>query len=31
MQEELKECQEGSIYTYIPKDLIEDLYKHLKQ
>ena len=30
-KEELKECQEGSIYTYVPKDLIEDLYKHLKQ
>ena len=30
-KEELKECQEGSIYTYVPKDLIEDLYKHLKR
>ena len=30
-KEELQECCEGSIYTYVPKDLIEDLYKHLKQ
>ena len=30
-KEELKECQEGSIYTYVPKDLIEDLYKYLKK
>ena len=30
-KEELQECQEGLIYTYVPKDLIEDLYKYLKQ
>ena len=30
-KEELKECQEGTIYPYVPKDLIEDLYKYLKQ
>lgn len=29
-EEELKEYQEGSVYPYVPKDLIEDLYKHLK-
>ena len=30
-KEELQEYQEGTIYTYVPKDLIEDLYKHLKK
>ena len=30
-KEELQECYEGSIYTYVTKDLIEDLYKYLKQ
>ena len=30
-KEELKECQEGSIYTFVTKGLIEDLYKHLKR
>ena len=30
-KEELKEYQEDTIYTYVPKDLIEDLYKYLKQ
>ena len=30
-KEELQEYQEGTIYTYVPKDLIEDLYKYLKQ
>ena len=30
-KEELQECCEGSIYTYVPKDLIEDLYKYLKK
>ena len=30
-KEELQECCEGSIYTYVPKDLIDDLYKYLKQ
>ena len=30
-KEELQKHQEGTIYTYVPKDLIEDLYKYLKQ
>ena len=30
-KEELKECQEGTIYPYVPKDLIEDLYKYFKK
>ena len=30
-KEELQEYQEDTIYAYVPKDLIEDLYKHLKQ
>lgn len=30
-KEELQECREGTIYPYVPKDLIEDLYKHLKR
>ena len=30
-KEELQEYQEGTIYAYVPKDLIEDLYKHLKK
>ena len=29
-KDELQEYQEGSVYPYVPKDLIEDLYKHLK-
>ena len=29
-KEELQECKEGSIYPFVPKDLIEDLYKYLK-
>ena len=30
-KEELQKHQEGTIYTYVPKDLIEDLYKYLKK
>ena len=30
-KEELQEYQEGTKYPYVPKDLIEDLYKYLKQ
>ena len=30
-KEELQEYQEGTTYPYVPKDLIEDLYKYLKQ
>ena len=30
-KEELQEYREGTIYPYVPKDLIEDLYAHLKQ
>ena len=30
-KEELQEYQEGTMYPYVPKDLIEDLYKYLKQ
>ena len=29
-KEELQEYQEGTVYPFVPKDLIEDLYKHLK-
>ena len=29
-KEELQECCEGSIYAYVPKDLIEDLYNYFK-
>ena len=29
-KEELQKYQEGTIYPYVPKDLIEDLYKYLK-
>ena len=30
-KEELQEYREGTIYPYVPKDLIEDLYKYLKK
>ena len=30
-KEELQKHQEGIIYTFVPKDLIEDLYKYLKK
>ena len=30
-KEELQEYQEGTVYPYVPKDLIEDLYKYLKE
>ena len=30
-KEELQKHQEGTIYTYVPKDLIGDLYKYLKK
>ena len=31
-KEELENCHDGtSIYAYVPKDLIEDLYKFLKK
>lgn len=29
-KEELKEYQEDTVYPYVPKDLIEDLYMYLK-
>ena len=29
-KEELQKYQEGTIYPYVPKDLIEDLYIYLK-
>ena len=29
-KEELQEYKEGTIYSYVPNDLIEDLYKYLK-
>ena len=29
-KEELQEYKEGTIYPYVPNDLIEDLYKYLK-
>ena len=29
-KDELLSYQEGTVYPYVPKDLIEDLYKHLK-
>ena len=29
-EEELQEYKEGTIYPYVPNDLIEDLYKYLK-
>ena len=30
-KEELQEYREDTIYSYVPKDLIEDLYAYLKQ
>lgn len=29
-KEDLQKYKEGAIYMFVPKDLIEDLYKHLK-
>ena len=29
-KEELQKYQEGTVYPFVPKDLIEDLYKYLK-
>lgn len=29
-KEELQKYKEGTVYPYVPKDLIEDLYKYLK-
>lgn len=30
-KDELEECYDGSIFSYVPKDLVEDLYNYLNE